>query len=223
MDDFLELVQRLHAEAALEGTAPSTVADQSGMALNLVNWINTAYANVWNLYESWLFRRGEFSFSTTATTSNYTPSAAGISDLSSWFIRGVQIYSSVADESDLIYMSWDDFRMNYRRGTARSETTRPSVFSIKPDRSMELYPIPNAVFNVNGEYIMQADVLSENADVPVFDDQHRMIIVWGALMLYGASEGAPAEYIHGQNEYERMIGSLELEQLPKPHWGPSLV
>lgn len=221
--NFLELVQRLHAEAALEGTAPSTTADQSGMALKLVDWINTAYATVWNLYESWLFRRGEFDFDTIATISNYTPAAAGITDLSSWLLHGIQIYSAVADEGDLIYMPWNGFRMNYRRGTARSETSRPSTFSIKPDRSMELHPIPNAVFNINGEYIMQAAVMSENAHTPIFDVQHRMIIVWGALMLYGASEGAPAEYTHGQNEYDRMIGSLEYESLPKPYWGPSLV
>ena len=226
--NFLQMVQRLHSEAGRQGTTPATVLSQTGMNSRLVAWIQSAYEDIQNLYQTWLFLVDDFSFSTVSGTANYTPAVAGITDLQSWkfnpnhdCLSGIRLYSAEADETDLIYCPWDEYRTIYKFGAHRSATDRPSVFSIKPDKSMELWANPNAVFTVNGEYIKQAHTLSANADVPLFDDYH-MVIVWRALMLYGAFEGANDAYTHGQNEYEDLLAKLIVDQLPKITWGPPL-
>ena len=225
---FLEMVQRLHSEAAIQGTAPSAVAAQTGMSARLVNWILTGYEDVQGEHETWHFRRAEFSDVTVDATSNYTLAAWSLTDLAGWRINpdsnytsGVRLYSSVADETDLEYVAWDDFRATYKFGSFRTQTERPTVFSIKPDLSMELWPIPNAVFTVNGEYYLNLQTLAADATVPILPDYH-MIIVWKALMYYGAYEGATEVYAHGQEQYEKLLSKLEINQIDKISYGAPL-
>ena len=222
---FLQLVQRLHSEAARQGSAPTTVISQSGFTQRLINWILTAYEDVQSEHESWHFRRSDFSWTTTASTQNYTSAEHLITDLAAWRIdtdhnnlSGVRLYSSVADEQDLIYFPWDDYRATYKYGSFRTQSGRPTIFSIKPDLSMDLWPIPDATYTVNGEYYMDMQTMALDASVPILPDYH-MIIVWKALMYYGAFEGAPDVYAHGQNEYQKLLSKLEINQLDRASWG----
>jgi hypothetical protein len=226
--NFLQLVQRLHTETGRQGTAPSTTTGQTGMNARLVNWINTAYEEIQSLHESWLFRIGEFSFSTIASTQNYTAAGVSLTDFSQWKydpdhnnLSGIRLYSAEADEQDLVFVPWEDFRTNYKYGSSRSIESRPTIFSIKPNMSMDLWAIPDAVYTVNGEYIKDTDVLSGNTDSPLFLD-YNMIIVWKALMYYGAYEGAPEVYAFGENQYGKLLNSLERTQLPQLLYGASL-
>lgn len=227
--NFLQLVQRLHREAGRQGTAPVAVTAQTGMNARFVDWINSAYEDVQGLHESWSFRRASFSFPTIAGTQNYTPTGVSLADLGAWWfdpdqnnLSGIRIYSSAEDEMDLVYIPWEDFRATYKFGSSRTASTRPTIFSIKPDLSMDLWAIPDAVYTVNGEYVKKIQAMSGNTDTPILPDYH-MILVWRALMFYGAQEGAPEVYAHGQNEYDKLIGKLEFNQLPKITWGPPLV
>ena len=87
---------------------------------------------------------------------------------------------------------------------------------------MELWPIPDAVYTVNGEYYMDMQTMTLDADIPILPDYH-MAIVWKALMYYGAFEGAPEVYAHGQEQYEKLLSKLEINQLEKMTYGPPLV
>lgn len=225
---FLQLYQRLHSEAARQGSTPTTVLSQTGMNLRLVNWILTAYEDIQSEHETWLFRRADFSFSISATKSNYTKTDAGVTDLAAWkfdpndnYVSGIKLYLLAADETHLIYYPWDDFLSQYKFGSFRTQTGKPTVFSIKPDLSMELWPIPNAVFTVNGEYIKQMQTMTDDTDEPILPDHH-IIIVWKALMYYGALQGAPEVYAHGEEEYGKLLSKLELNQLEKLGFGPPL-
>ena len=225
---FLELVQRLFSETARQGTAPTTTVSQSGMNQRLINWIQTAYEDIQNLHPTWIFRRKEFSFPTEAAKANYTYTEAGLTDLASWYFdpdqyrpSGIRIYSSVNDEQQMIFFPWDEFRTVYLYGANRAITTRPTVFTVKPDQSIQLWAIPNDVFTVNGEYMAVADVLDGDNDTPVFN-QFQMVIVWRALMFYGAYEGAPEVYVHAEKEYNDLLFKLEQNQLPGIGYGPSL-
>lgn len=223
--NFLELVQRLHSEAGIQGTAPATVIGQTGMNLRVVNWTLTAYEEIQGLHETWLFRQEDFSFPTIMAIQNYTPVGVGLTDLSRWKIEpdgsGIRIYSAVSDEADLSYYPWEQFRATYKFGSSRTQSGRPSVFSIKPDTSMDLWPIPDAVYTVNGEYVKQVQTMTANDDEPVIPDYH-MIIVWRGLMYYGAFEGASDAYSHGQVEYKKLLARLMLNQLPTMTWGDPL-
>ena len=226
--NFLQLVQRLHTETGRQGTTPSTTVSQTGMNARLVNWINTAYEEIQSLHETWRFRIADFSFSTIASTQNYTPTGVSITDLAQWKydpdhnnLSGIRIYSSVADETDLIFVPWEDFRATYKLGSNRTVSARPTVFSIRPDNSMDLWAIPDAVYTVNGEYVKSTDELSGNTDTPLFSDCN-MIIVWKALMYYGAFEGAPEVYVFAEDQYNKLLYSLERTQLPQLQYGQSL-
>ena len=94
--------------------------------------------------------------------------------------------------------------------------------SIKPDNSMILYPLPDTVYNINGEFFHKAVVMDDNLDEPQFPDQFHMIVVWRALMLYGAFDAADEKYSHGQNEYKTMLLALESDQLQRVRWGDPL-
>ena len=227
--NFLELVQRLHSDVGETGTAPSTVTGQTGMALRLVNWTKKAYEDVQEVHESWLFRRDDFDFPTIATQPTYTPAAVSIDDLANWVydpdqnaLSGITCYSAVTDEQHLVYMPWDDFKRAYYFGAHRSVSHRPTVFTIKPDMSIQLWAIPDAVYTITGEYIKQPVAFVNNADTPVFTQQH-MIIVFRAMMYYGHYQGAPEIYAFGQDEYKKALSKLEFNQLPKMTFGSSLV
>jgi hypothetical protein len=227
--NFLELVQRLHQEAGLQGTAPATVIAQTGMNKRLVDWCIEADKEIQRLHETWLFRQAEFTFPTINGVQNYTRAGVGLTDLASWKydpdpnnLSGIRLYSAFADEQDLIYIPWEDFRTTYKYGSFRTQTTRPTIFSIKPDMSMDLWAIPDAVYTVNGEYVKQVVAMAANVSVSVIPADYHMAIVWKGLMLYGAFEGAPEAYAHGEKQYNEIKMQLELNQLPRPGWGPSL-
>jgi len=226
--NYLQMFQRLHSESRRQGTTPTAVTSQTGMNQRLLNWIDTSYEDIQLLHETWLFRRASFSGSTVDATQNYTAADLGVTDLSMWWfysgqgLSGIRLYSSAADETDLQYVPWDDFLREYKFGARRSTTGRPSVFTVKTDQSIDLWPIPNAIFTLNGEYVQQPDVMEANADIPVFNDFH-MAIVWRALMYYGASSGAGDVYIHGQNQYDDLLYKLEKRYLPIITWGNPLV
>jgi hypothetical protein len=231
---YLELVQRLHSEAARQGTSPTTIVSQTGMALRLVNWVQAAWEELQSEHESWLFRRTPFSFTTNSGETNYTRADLSYDNLSGWRfnpdpceLSGIRLYSAVADENDLEYVPWDDYRNTYRFGASRSQSGRPTVFSIDTAQAMELWPIPDDTYTVNGEYYMGIDDMPANDTVspttgrPAFIHYH-LAIVWKALQYYGAFEGAPEVYAHGQEQYDKMLAKLEITQLEKMTYGAPL-
>ena len=222
--NFLQLAQRLHTESGVQGATHTTVVGQTGLLLKLVNWISTANDDIQNLYpKGWKFLQKAFSFPTVATQYNYDDTDAGITYLGDWKTDDVRVYSAAADECELVYVPWDTYRLVYRMGTNRTQTGRPTVFSIMFDMSIELWPIPDAVYTINGEYWMSANTMAvADASAPLFPSQYHMAIVWRALMLYAAKQGADEVYAHGNNEYNKILRRLEINQLYSPTWGPPL-
>jgi len=206
----------------LSGTGPASVISQTGESKKIVEWVQAADEDIQNMYPDWEFLRDDFSFSTIAAQQSYTPTQAGESTLANWKVneRGdVRIYSSVLDESYLVYMPWQEFKSTYLFGSSRSQTGRPTVFSIKPNNSIIFHPIPNAVFNCNGEFYGKAVTMATNTADPQFPSQFHMILVWRALTLYGAYDAADERYTHGQNEYLRILTALKRDQMPQITWG----
>jgi hypothetical protein len=226
---FLQLVQRAHVESGRQGAAPTTVIGQTGMNQRFVNWVLTAYEFIQGMHETWLFRQKEFSFPTVNAKQNYAPVAdLAYTDLGAWKfnpdnnnLSGIKLYSSVADEQHLECFAWDDYRDTYKLGSNRTQSGRPTIFTIKPDMSMDLWPIPDAIYTVSGEYVRDLQTMAADGDVPILPDHH-MLIVWKALEYYGAYEGAGDVYAHGQNEFDILIPKLELNQLQKICWGSPL-
>lgn len=219
---FLALCQRLRQEAGLSGTGPTTTVSQTGEMKRIVDWISAAYEDIQNIHASWRFLRTSFSVSTIASTQEYTPAALSITDLGKWKRNDIRIYSSVADEQYLDYYPWEEFRMLYMYGSYRSQEGRPTIISIKPDNSLTFWQTPDDVYTIDGEYYKTADVLSGNTDTPLIPARFQMVIVWKALMHYGAYAAADEKYAHGQNEYRRVLRILEDDQLDDTTFGEPL-
>jgi hypothetical protein len=220
--DNLALCQRLRQEAGLSGTGPASVLSQTGEMKRIVDWVSAAYEDIQNLHATWRFLRADFSFSTIAGVQDYTPAAVSLSDFASWIKNDIRIYSAAADEDTLEYQPWEMFRQTYFFGSSRTQSGRPTVVTVRPNNTLTLWPIPDAVYTANGEYYKSAQVMSANISVPVIPSRFQMIIVWKALMHYGAYAGADEKYAHGNNEFKRILSMMEFDQLEDTTFGEPL-
>ena len=220
--NYLALAQRLRQEAGISGAGPTTVTSQTGEMLRVVDWILAAYQDIQNAHTSWRFLREDFSFSTIASQQEYTPAQAGITDMADWIKEGISLYSSVADEQFLDYVPWDFFKANYWIGSHRTTESRPTVVTVTPANSLALWQLPNAIYTCRGEYYKTTATMTVDADIPNIPTRFHMAIVWKGLMYYGAYAAADEKYVHGKNEYIRLVRQLELDQLGDFTYGEPL-
>tara|TARA_Y100000310_G_scaffold136383_1_gene135242 strand:- start:7329 stop:8015 length:687 start_codon:yes stop_codon:yes gene_type:complete len=220
--DYLAICKRLRQEAGLSGTGPTTVTGQTGEMGRITDWAATAYDDVQNEHTTWRFLRTDFSFSTVASTQAYSPSDVSITDFATWIVEhrdgagAIRLYSSVPDETRMQFMPWEEFREAFLFANNRTQTQRPTIVSVKPDNSLIFFAIPDAVYTVNGERYKAAAVLSGDTDEPNFPSRFHMIVVWKALMYYGAWAAAGEKYELGKIRYTAMLRKLEMDQLERP-------
>lgn len=204
-----------------------SVLSQTGEMKRIVDWILSADEDIQNLHKTWRFLKTSFSFPTIYNTQSYTPAAVSLTDLATWITHygednAISLYSSAADESFLQYVPWEDFRPSYMIGSSRTTLERPSIVTVKPDNSLALWPLPNAVFTVSGEYYKTAQAMTVNASAPLYPSRFHMAAVWKGLMHYGAYAAANEKYAHGNNEYKKLIAQLEFAELEELHYGEPL-
>jgi hypothetical protein len=206
----LQLTQRLRQEAGIAGSGPITTIGQTGELGRLVNWIEQAYEDIQDKRSNWGFLRDDFSLNCAIGTSTYAPSI--VTDLANWIIGSMRVYLSTADDEQWItYRPWELFRDTRLMGNSRTQTGRPIDFSIKPDKSLILWPIPDDTYIVDGEYYKIAQTMDSDSDVPVFD-RHHMVIVWNALERYASYVGDSSLFAKAQKEYGKLINKLELDR-----------
>lgn len=202
----------------MSGTGPTAVTSQTGEMQRVVEWILSAYRSIQNLHPNWHFLQNDFSFQTVASTGNYTKTTASLPELGSWKTDNFSVYltaTGVNAEQDLIYIPWDEFSRGYMFGSTSTQEGIPIVCTVRPDQSLQLWPIPNDIYTVKGEYYKRAQTMTANADEPLIPLAFQDAIVWRALMLYGAYAAADEKYSHGQNEYKSVLSRLEMNQLPE--------
>jgi len=217
--NFLQICQAAARESGLSGTGPTSVENQTGEMLQVVNWCNYAHEDIQNLRPDWAFAQEQFDFETISGTAEYTPLAVSITDLLAWKTNDFRVYLNAADETFLTYLQWDEFRYTYQYGTSRTTTGRPTIITVEPDDSLFIYPIPDDEYTIDGQYFKKPSVMSVDADTPRFKSNFHMAVVWRAVMLYSAEISAQDLYYHGEKEYKKVIRKLEFNQLPKISYG----
>lgn len=223
--NYLQLCQRLRQDCRISGSGPTTVVSQTGEYGKVVDWIDTAYEDIQNLHANWRFLQQDFDFTLTIGTREYSPADAGITDLSRWKTEeygDVRCYLTAADEQRLFYLPWGEFRDLYLIGNSRTTSGRPSHFSIKPDNKICFDVLPDAAYTVLGEYFQTPDTMTADADEPLFPSNYHMVLVYRAMMFYGADYAADEKYTHGNNEYRKILRKLEHNQLHHFTWGEPL-
>lgn len=224
---FLELCKRLRAEAGIAGSGPISVTGQTGEMLRVVDWVKDAYRDIQDRRPDWDFLRDDFIFSASAAGGN-TYDKSIVSNLANWkhderdSFRCYLSEVGVPDEQCLVFEAWDYFRRVRLFGANRDNTGRPLYFSIKPNKSIVLWPTPDASYSVVGEYYRTAVEFSVDADEPLFD-RHHMAIVYNALMRYAAYTGEPSLYARGESEFKKLIRKIARDFTPSPQLGGPLL
>jgi hypothetical protein len=214
----LQLCRRLRQEAGISGTGPTTTISQTGEMGKVVDWIDSAYQDIQNLHADWDFLRSDLSFETIATISEYPKTAISATEQGEWIDDSFRSYltsAGVAGEQFMTRVPWKRFRDVYLLGSLRSTTGQPLFITQQPDTSLLMWPIPDAIYTINGEYFQRPQTMTADSTNPLIPAKYQMIIVWRALMYYAGSAGAPELYAVGQREYKRLLNQLEAHQLPE--------
>ncbi|MEM8991901.1 MAG: hypothetical protein AAGD08_15975 [Pseudomonadota bacterium] len=228
MSTFLEICQRAAGESGAFNTGytlPTTVVNQTGHEGQLVQWVKDAWRDIQVHRSRWEWMRDEFSANLVSSTQRYSGADLGLTRHAAWIVcpdsandSGVTIYGQaegVSDERQLSWMTWNEFRRRLLRGAASTTTGYPAYFTIDPARRLVLYPIPDRVFVVQGEYVKTPQVLALDADVPEMPERFHDLIWMKALLRSASDEEALSQYPIWRNDYKVLLNELERDELPE--------
>lgn len=228
---FLQLVQQLAKECGTTkdpATTITTVQSATGEVGRLASWIQTAWRDIQSLHPDWQFLRSSVSFTTTNGQATYTLTQCGLAanTFGAWVRDSFRNYLTATGQSSEIFMSYmpyDVWRNAYQYGAMRTSYSQPFTVTIAPGMSLGLGPVPLSGYTVIGDYYQAPVDLQLDADTPSLPSWHnKMLIVYKAMMSYGAFESAPEVYARGETEYNKLITRLENDQLLEVVGGPPL-
>lgn len=187
-----------------------------------MDWINTAWLDVQQDLPGYNWMRGSFTLTLANGDAEYAAAdcVIPVTDLRSWV--NMRVYTtSVADEDDVYFLPYEEFRQRYMLGTVA--TGRPYHYTVKPDKTLRFYPTPDAAYTVYGEYQKTASEMAADTDEPGLPAEYHMAIVYRAMMKYGRYEAAPEVYEDAKAEYKRAITNIRMDQLPDIQMGGPLL
>lgn len=215
MSTYLELVQDLHRDCNVGGTAPTSgnFASLTGAAARLKDWVKQADLELKAKWFNWKFLWASGSVTTADTTQDYAgPSDLGIYDKTTFLVEGYPIP----------VIEYREFK---ERGLVGStETGYPSVITILPNNQLRFWPIPDAEYSCTFEYYKASNAvsLSAHGDLSVIPAAFHRAIFYLAMSYYANWDNADElkkmafEGLYGRNGTfeEGWIHKLETHQLP---------
>lgn len=187
----LDLVRRLIAESGSTGLSLGSTVNQKGDALNFVNWVDDAWLEVQGLM-NWpsLWEDAKITIASGASTAT-----GGLSQK-----RYVKDSGRVGG-GFIEYVPWDRFRLNWPSVDAGVSIT---AWTIRPDRSIAVNSQVTEDTVLQVERYRMPGAFTKDEDKPLLFDEHQMLIVWRALMLYAGFDEAGVAYKRAAAEYGQM-------------------
>ena len=204
---YLEIMQKV---ARLAGIAiPTTTVSQTGENARILVYIAQAYNEIQTQPHQWRFMWDRGEFETTADTKDYDPTSTVVDEIDpdSWSI--FKTADGESTEVELDYMQWPEFRRCYGVGTVTADY--PHTVTLLPDKSIRLYPTPDAAYKVQFDYYRTVDTLSGDTDTPILPSKYHELIVYDALVKYGKYEESQFIMVSNTADYE----ALRLDMLWK--------
>lgn len=218
MKTYLRLCNDLIGKTGIGGGPLVSMDNQAEESRRVASWINEAYQTIQNLRPNWLWMYADFSFPTAAGKSSYTPSEAGITNFASWDARSFRITRTVdgyGGEQWLDCIDYPSFRDWYQFNGTRSQTGKPHVCAIGPDKSLLLGIAPDAQgYTITGKYFKTPVDLVLATDVPLMPARFHDLIVYEAMQSTGLYEAASEVMAESSRQYRRLKKQLENDQLP---------
>lgn len=224
---FLQITNLARLECGITSGDLTTLTGLTGKNLQIKNWVNRSWMDIQRRHWDWQFLRSSFSFATVQNQQDYTATQAGATNYGRWFPETFRIYVTSLGFPTEIWMAewdWSEFRNLYVFGAQRTVAARPVVFSIKPNKSISIGPIPDATgYTIIGDYFTAALPLVNDTDVPALPDQFVDIIMHKTKIYYGQEEAAQEVFNSGTMDFKRMIVELEDDQLPAIDFGGAML
>jgi hypothetical protein len=221
---FLEQCQRVRQEVGANGTGPSTVISQSGEYKRIVDWVADADTEVQRRSNEWKFMRGDFEITTVVDDGSYLPSETDIpiTNFRDWRPTTFKIYlksAGAGTEAELPYIDYQCY-LDLKVGDATS--SQPTYFTIGNSMEILLWPVPDSVYTVTGEYQKSAAKMTADDDSPPYPAEFHMLPVYRAMMRYARYNSAAEIYQDAERDYNRMLREMERTQLPRMQYGAPL-
>lgn len=215
----LQLCQRLAQECGVShtGSVPVTTINQTGELKRLVDWVDQAWLEIQEKRDNWNWMISPFSFQTVVGQYEYTPTDVGIAaTFANWKRDSMRTYltsAGVGTEQFLTFMTYQAFRDYYLFSTRSTSLAQPLQMSVAPNKNLLLGAPPAAIYTCRGEYYNLPVAMASDTDSPGMPARFHMLVVYRAMVEYGMFEAAPEVVQRGQANYDRMMKSLEDDQL----------
>jgi len=204
--NYLQLVNDFMIETSMDDQISSVLA-QLDDGLKATTWIRDAWTEI-QRNETWKFRWAEGSFPTVAAQRRYT------------LAQQNRVAGDKLDRTQLTIGTGRLTEVDYDLVRFSTSPGTPTLFSVRPDESIELYYIPNAIETVNYEYWKAPVVLADDTDTPDIDPDWHKAIVWKAIINYAREQGREWDglYRAANREFKTIYSDMLIEFLP-PYQG----
>ena len=237
--NFLALCQRAATECGVSGTI-TTTAGQAGSLARIVSWVGDSWNDIQCAHDDWIWMRASnilgSGISITPAAAQYNiPLGTGagqvgvaVDSFGMWCQDTFRCYTAAnaggtLDEIFLEPLPFDAWRDSYMLGAQRQVQTRPVVFAVGPDQSLNIGPPSNGLYTITGDYIMAPGVMVNDTDLPVgLPTRFHNLVVYGAMKKYGYYEAASDVIQRATVEWQSTMRQLEKGRLPDMTWGSSL-
>lgn len=204
---FLTLCNRVRQECSVAGTMAS-VTDQTGIFQRIVTWVADSDYLIQSAFSDWDFLWSAYSTTTTPTVAQYSPPT----DIGTWVKDSFFLDFSAAGNRRLSYVDYDTYRAVYRNGIQTQ--SKPTVFTIQPDRSIVVYPVPEEAYSLSADYYRIPTRLSGNTDTSAVPERFEQAIIALARTKYAEEEGAGVMLGNAMQEYGFWMEEMKKSHLP---------
>lgn len=214
--NFLQLCQRVNAEAGLSGPGPTAVGGQVGMNGKIVAWVQAAHQDIQQKHVDWAFDWQPVSQALVAGQDRYLPADWGLA-VRAWNRQGGWVYATDqgrAARQALVWLPYEQFAGLPVAAPGQAQGA-PLYWSAAPDRRVCFSPVPGEGLTFEAECWLAPQVLAANADVPRLPEEYHLLIVWRALMLYCGHDENAALWQQARQNHDRLIGRMEATELPE--------
>ena len=222
--NLLELVKALAAEASTVSPSEiTTVTDYASDPVpnehvaDLIRWIRQSDREIQVERDDWLFRLKEGKIDMFPGDGDYDVTNF-ISDY--WrvspYSQGHRYIRVGTDYMPVEYVTYPQWRGDFDRRRLKASQGRPTHFTVAPDNTLKVYPIPSTESELFFDYVRKPCLMTITDECePVVPQAFRMLIVYRALMKHAMHDESQFQAQRAQVEYNRMMMSMRNDQLPE--------
>lgn len=216
MSSYLELCQKFRKLVGISGSGPTAVASQSGMNEKITIWVADADELIQRKWEDWNFLLEPKEIITvTASTSTFTLSTLGITDLARWrrtsFVRdpGTDNYQKLSYD-----MTYDEYLLSELYLGASETGQLERVIVRTSDNALIFYPTYASNTTVWAAYWKAATRMAADASTTPIPTRFEDAILYRAKMFYAEHLEDGSLYDSAFADYEDIMTKLEASQAP---------